>query len=186
MKTKKIDLSRANRLINHGPVVLVTCGAAQGNIITIGWSTPVSHRPPLVAISVGTQRYSCRLMDETPEFVINVPSAELLRSVWICGTKSGRDVDKFEEAGLTRTPAEEVSVPLIAECMGWLECRIRERVELGDHVLFVGEVLRASARADAFNHLYRLGPSGRTLHHLGGSSFALSGSLVNAREGGAS
>jgi flavin reductase (DIM6/NTAB) family NADH-FMN oxidoreductase RutF len=183
---KKVDLSRANRLINHGPVVLVTCGTIRSNIITIGWSTPVSHRPPLVAISVGTTRYSCGLIEETPEFVINVPSAELLRSVWICGTKSGRDVDKFEEAGLTRAPAQEVSVPLIAECMGWLECRVRNRIELGDHLLFVGEVLHASVRDEAFDQLYRLGPSGRTLHHLGESSFALSGSLVDAREGGAS
>jgi flavin reductase (DIM6/NTAB) family NADH-FMN oxidoreductase RutF len=132
---------------------------------------------------VGTKRYSRRLLEDTPEFVINIPSAELLRSVWICGTKSGRDVDKFEEAGLTRAPAEEVSVPLIAECMGWLECRVKDRIELGDHVLFVGEILHASVRDEAFDHLYRLGPSGRTLHHLGESSFALSGNLVDAREG---
>ena len=184
VKTKRVDSSRANRLINHGPVVLVTCGAVQSNIITVGWSTPVSHHPPLVAISVGTKRHSCRLIEEIPEFVINVPPADLLRSVWICGTKSGRDVDKFEETGLTRTSANEVSVPMIAECLAWLECRVADRIELGDHVLFVGEVLCASVRADAFNHVYRLGPSSRTLHHLGGSSFALSGGLVDAREGG--
>lgn len=171
-------MANANRFINHGPVVLVTCGKLQHNIITIAWITPVSHNPPLLAISVGRQRYSRELIDETGEFVINVPSAELLNSVWICGTRSGRNTDKFEKAGLTKTAAKRVSPPLIDECMAWLECGVRKRIALGDHILFVGEVLSASVRTDAFNHLYKLSHPHETLHHLGENKFAISGRIV--------
>jgi len=181
-----VDSTHAYRLLHPKHTILLTCTDKKGkvNIITLAWCMPVSADPPMLAVSIRPTRHSYRMIEETKEFVINVPPADLLRSVWICGTKSGRDVDKFEETGLTRTSANEVSVPMIAECLAWLECRVADRIELGDHVLFVGEVLCASVRADAFNHVYRLGPSSRTLHHLGGSSFALSGGLVDAREGG--
>ena len=169
-------------MINHGPVVLVTCGSTPHNIITVAWITPVSHTPPLLAISVGVRRYSRELIDRIGEFVVNVPSAELLGAVWICGTRSGRDIGKFEEAGLTPIPSENVIPPCIAECMAWLECGVRKRVEVGDHVLFVGEVLSATARADAFNRFYRLSPHNRTLHHLGGDHFAIAETVVEAKE----
>ncbi len=180
MERKRIDLAHANRLINHGPVVLVTCGKVQHNVITIAWLTPVAHNPLLLAISVGKERYSRGLIDETGEFVINVPPAELLESVWICGTKSGRNVDKFEEAGLTKISSENVSPPLIAECLAWLECRVTKRIEVGDHILFVGEILSASVMTDAFNHFYHLKSPYETLHHLGGNSFAVSARIVKA------
>lgn len=176
-------MAEANRLISHGPVVLVTCGKLQHNVITIAWITPVSHNPPLLAISVGKKRYSRELIDRTGEFVINVPSTELLESVWICGTRSGRDADKFAETGLTKVASKNVSPPLIAECIAWLECGARKRIELGDHILFVGEILSASVRADVFNHFYHLKPHSQTLHHLGGSNFAIPGRIVEAKEG---
>lgn len=171
-------------MINHGPVALVTCGKVQHNIITIAWLTPVSHTPPLLAISVGRERYSCGLIDEIGEFVINIPSAELLENVWICGTRSGRDTNKFEDTGLTPIASENVSPPLIAECMAWLECGVRKRIALGDHILFVGEILSASVRADAFDHFYHLKSHSQTLHHLGGNNFAISGRIVKAKERG--
>ncbi|KPJ51048.1 hypothetical protein AMJ40_01110 [candidate division TA06 bacterium DG_26] len=180
METKKISTSEVNRLLNHGPVVLVTCGESVHNIITIAWITPVSHDPPLLAISVSPKRYSCELIEHAGEFVVNVPPVELLKSVWICGTKSGRQRDKWSEAKLTKSPSEVVSPPHIAECMAWLECKVVKSVEVGDHILFVGEVLSASVRKDAFDHFYHLNPPHQTLHHLGRNHFAVAGRIVKA------
>lgn len=170
-------------MINPGPVVLVTCGKLKHDIITIAWITPVSHKPPMLAISVGRNRYSRQLIEEEGEFVVNIPSTKLLDTVWFCGTRSGREVDKFVETGLSKIDPQFVSPPLIAECMAWLECRVRKKVEVGDHILFIGEILCASARTDAFNHFYKLNPSNETLHHLGGKNFATLGRRIETREG---
>ena len=98
MERKTIAPGYANRLINNGPVVLVTCGRDPHNIITVAWITSVSSTPPLLAIAIGKARYSRQLIDESGEFVVNVPPASLLDSVWKCGTISGRDADKFRAA----------------------------------------------------------------------------------------
>ncbi len=183
MEKKTISPGHANRLINHGPVVLVTCGDDPCNIITVAWITSVSSSPPLLAIAIGKNRYSRQLIDESGEFVVNVPPATLLDSVWTCGRISGRDGDKFALAGLTKVKSENVSPPLIAECIAWLECRVTQKVEVGDHILFIGEPAAVSVRSDAFDDVYHLGHPHQTLHHLGGDCFAISSGIVRPKKG---
>ena len=55
--------------------------------------------------------------------------------------KSGREVDKFKETGLTREKASHVGVPMIKESPVCIECRVREIKELGSHSTFVADVL---------------------------------------------
>jgi len=128
------------------PVVLATCVDAKGrpNVITLGMYMSISQRPPQVCIGVAPQRYSHDLIAGQGEFVVNSPGIEIANRVHICGVKSGRDVDKFKEAGLTPIPAQRVRPPLIKECYGHLECRVVNRIVCGDHTLFVGEVVAAS------------------------------------------
>ncbi len=125
------------------PVVLVTCCSKDGknNIITIGMYMPISFNPPLVAIGVSPKRYSHRLIKETGEFVVNIPSKELVEKVVFCGTTSGRNTDKFKETGLTAIPARKVKPPLIKECITHLECKLYASYEAGDHTIFIGEVV---------------------------------------------
>lgn len=54
---------------------------------------------------------------------------------------SGKNVDKFSETGLTKENAKKVRAPLILECPVNLECVVREKLDLGSHRLFVGEVM---------------------------------------------
>lgn len=138
----------SSKMLQAGPpssVVMVTCIDSKGkpNIITLGMYMPISHDPSLICIGVSPNRYSHRLIEETGEFVVNVPSIELKDAMHLCGTKSGKNCDKFKEAGLTPIPAERVKPPLIKECFSNLECRVVQRHECGDHTLFVGEVLAA-------------------------------------------
>jgi len=151
----KKELSVAN-LLQAGPpsiVVMATCISSDGrpNIITLGMYMTISFDPPLVCIGISPKRYSHRLIEETGEFVVNVPSIGLEEAMHFCGTKSGRDCDKFKETGLTATPASKVKPPLIEECYGHLECKVVQSYVCGDHTLFVGEVLRASADADVLD-----------------------------------
>jgi flavin reductase (DIM6/NTAB) family NADH-FMN oxidoreductase RutF len=125
------------------PVVLVSCGGDpewKPNIITIAWVGSVCSDPPMLSISVRPERYSCGIIQSTGEFVVNVPSRRQTRAVDWCGMVSGRDVDKWEGAGLSMAPALEVGCPIIRECPIHIECRVRESLNLGTHVMFVAEV----------------------------------------------
>ena len=126
-------------------VALATTRAPDGraNIITLGWWMRTSHKPPMVAISVAHRRYSYGLLVRTGEFVLVVPPEDWAEAAWICGTKSGRDVDKFAVAGLKAVEAERVSPPLIEGAVAQFECVVVAMVPTGDHTLFVGEVVAA-------------------------------------------
>jgi len=168
---KKISTPIANRLINSGPVVLVTTSwQGKANIITIAWQTPVSHTPMLVAISVGKTRYSHELLEKSKEFVINIPAVDLLKETAFCGSVSGRKVDKFKESGLTPIKADKVNAPLIKECIGHLECKLVEIVPCGDHTILVGEVVTAWADEELFDG-YWIVDKAKLIHHLGGTKY---------------
>jgi flavin reductase (DIM6/NTAB) family NADH-FMN oxidoreductase RutF len=133
------------------PAVLVTCGGSKPNIITLAWVGTVCSDPPAVGISLRPERYSHALIVEQGEFVVNLPSAALVRIVDFCGQVSGRTVDKWAACGLTPAPASIVRTPLIAECPISLECRVSHRLALGAHDLFVGEVVAVQADEQVLN-----------------------------------
>jgi len=111
------------------------------NIITLGMYMPISFKPPMVVIGVSPKRYSHRLIAETGEFVVNVPTEEIIEETVFCGTHSGRDVDKFGETKLTPVSASRVKPPLIEECVSHLECKVVASHKCGDHTIFVGKVV---------------------------------------------
>lgn len=131
------------------PAVMVSCGSGEdANIITIAWTGIINTNPPMTYVSVMKSRHSHSLISESGEFVINLVSEELARAVDYCGVKSGRDVDKWAELGLTKADAELVSAPLIAEAPVSLECRVTEVKELPSHDMFMAEIARVHIADD--------------------------------------
>ena len=65
-----------------------------------------------------------------------------------CGTKSGKEVDKFKEANLTKETSKNVKAPSIKECPISLECKVKEIKELGSHHMFIGEVVGVNANKE--------------------------------------
>lgn len=132
--------------------VLVTCNDEQGrtNAITLAWHTPISRNPSLYGISIAPKRYSHELIQKTKEFVVNFAPYALADKVNFCGTHSGRKTKKIEETKLTLMPAQKVKVPLIKECYAHLECKLVKTLSLGDHTLFVGEVVNILVDKNAF------------------------------------
>lgn len=129
-------------LLSPVPPVLVSCGEGESaNLITIAWAGTVCTQPPRVSISVRPTRHSYGLINESGEFVINLPTTALAKAVDWCGVKSGKDVDKFAAMGLHTTPASKVGCPLLAESPVNLECRVFQRIELGSHDLFLADVV---------------------------------------------
>jgi flavin reductase (DIM6/NTAB) family NADH-FMN oxidoreductase RutF len=124
------------------PVVMVSCGHGdQANIITIAWTGILCSSPPQIGIGVRPERHSHALIKKTGEFVVNVPSENLLDEVEYCGFISGREVDKFASRGMTPAPGSEVHTPIIAECPINIECRVNQTLSLGSHDLFIGQVV---------------------------------------------
>ncbi len=130
------------------PVVMVSAADKEGrdDIITVAWAGTVCTNPPMVSISIRPERYSYHMIRETGEFVINLTTEELVFATDYCGVKSGRDVDKFKETGLTREKAEKVKAPMIAEAPVSIECKVKEIRELGSHHMFIAQV--AAVHAD--------------------------------------
>jgi len=126
------------------PVVLVSCIDKTGqkaNIITIAWCGIVCSAPPHLSVSLRPSRFSHELIKETGDFVVNIPTKELLKKVDLCGNCSGRDIDKFKTCSFTKVPSSKVHSPAIKECPVNIECRLKEIIKLGAHDVFIGEVL---------------------------------------------
>jgi flavin reductase (DIM6/NTAB) family NADH-FMN oxidoreductase RutF len=125
------------------PAVMVSCQRKdeKPNIITLAWVGVVCSEPSMVGISIRKGRYSHGIIKDSKEFVINVPTQKLLKATDFCGTKSGKNVDKFSETKLTPIKAEKVKAPLIKECPVNLECVVRQILELGSHDLILGEIV---------------------------------------------
>ncbi|MCX7831654.1 MAG: flavin reductase family protein [Actinobacteria bacterium] len=113
----------------------------RSNIITIAWAGNVCSEPPMVSVSVRPTRYSNQLIKKEMEFVLNIPTAEMIREVDICGTVSGNNADKFELTGLTPLAAQMVKGHWIKECPVNIEARVKQIINLGVHDLFLAEVL---------------------------------------------
>jgi flavin reductase (DIM6/NTAB) family NADH-FMN oxidoreductase RutF len=136
------------------PAGLVTSVDAAGkpNIITLGEIFNISiSRPVILGIAIRKARYSHGLISETREYVVNLPTVDIAEKVWNCGSVSGRGVDKFERFGLTPLPATVVKPPLIAECPVNLECRVTDVQVIGDHDLFLGEVVAQHVDEDVLD-----------------------------------
>jgi flavin reductase (DIM6/NTAB) family NADH-FMN oxidoreductase RutF len=119
-----------------------------GNPMTIGWATfgRVWGRP-VAQVLVRPSRHSFSLLEELGEFTICVPGAEHKKALAICGSKSGRDVDKINECGFTRADSQDVRVPHIVECPWHYECR----------VIHVNDVINATLDSELISSSYPAG-----------------------------
>jgi flavin reductase (DIM6/NTAB) family NADH-FMN oxidoreductase RutF len=170
----QVNVSQASRLLHPMHTVLVSClgKAGKPNITAVAWAMPTSSNPPLVAISLAPTRHSHMLIEESGEFVVNIPTLEILQAVYACGSLTGRSFDKFKKTNLTSMPAKKVRAPVIRECIAHLECTVEDKFTTGDHTVFVGKIVDAYADQGVFSDIYDL-KKNRMLYHLGGNNFAV-------------
>ncbi len=132
-------------LMSPVPPALVSCGDMDNsNLITVAWTGILSSDPPKTYISLRPSRYSYEIIEKTGEFVINLPSSHIIRSIDFCGVRSGRNVDKFASCRLTKEESFELSCPSVAESPVSLECRVTDKVPLGSHDMFMADIVSVS------------------------------------------
>ena len=107
-------------------VLLTTQADGEVDTMTIGWGhLGIEWYKQIFVAYVRQSRYTKTLLDKNPEFTVNVPLEAVDKNIInVCGTKSGRDVDKIKELNLTLVPGETVSVPAIAQLPLTLECKV--------------------------------------------------------------
>src|SRR3546814_2673874 len=93
--------------------------------MTFGWHTILEFSPSLVGLTISGGNHSYRMIRESRECVINLPTTALTDAVVGIGNTSGADIDKFAQFDLTAEQAREVDAPLIGECHANFECRLR-------------------------------------------------------------
>ena len=99
------------------------------NAMTIGWGTiGIEWGVPIFTAYVRTSRFTYELIERTGEFTICAPYGELpkagLKAIGLCGSKSGRDLDKLAQAGVHLVEADIVRPPAIKELPLTFECRV--------------------------------------------------------------
>lgn len=126
--------------------LLTTKADGQVNTMSISWGTMgIEWNKPIATVFVRGSRHTKGLLDKNPEFTVNIPVGQTDKQIIsLCGTKSGRDLDKIKELGLTTVEPESISVPAIRELPLTLECR----------VLYAQQQLPACIRGDGVSSHY--------------------------------
>ena len=124
------------------PPVMVTVGEGEeANVLTIGWTGILATIPPKTYISVRPSRHSHALLKKYGEFVINLATADMARTVDYVGIYTGAKLNKFEKCKLTLTKSEHVGAPTIEECPVAIECRVTDILPMGTHDVFIADIL---------------------------------------------
>ena len=185
-----VALQHASRLLNHGPVILITSQDPQSqrrNVMAAAWSTPVEFTPPRIAIVVDKATWSRELIESSGTFGICVPAAAFVDLTYAVGSMSGRDKDKFEALNIQAIRGRELGVPLLeASFVAWLECRLLPETEAQqDYDTLFGEVVSAAADSRVFYdgrwHFDANNRDLHTLHHLGGGQFVTVANTLTAK-----
>lgn len=107
-------------------VLVTTKNGDAVNTMTISWGgLAIEWGKPLFITYVRESRFTKEFLDATGEFTVNLPMGEFDKKITaVCGSKSGRDMDKIAELGLTLEEPQEINVPGIRELPLTLECRV--------------------------------------------------------------
>ena len=137
--------------------------AGRANAMTAAWTGVCNSEPPCVYFSVRESRYTWDCVQASRAFSVNIPGRGQAALVDYLGIKSGRNVDKVAQAGLTPVDSGKVAAPYFAEFPLVLCCGVIKTVELGTHFMVVGEIRQVLAEEELLDDrdkldIARLGP----------------------------
>jgi len=141
-----------HRLAHGGLLLASTRSDGRSNVMTIGWaSVGVIWGSPVMVVLVRPSRYTYTFIKESGVFTVNVPTPEMSRYVALCGTQSGRDVDKL--AQVATSMGQEVSCVTLDECPIVYECKVVHWNDVQPDALLPSIDAKAYAQGD-YHRLY--------------------------------
>jgi flavin reductase (DIM6/NTAB) family NADH-FMN oxidoreductase RutF len=141
-------------------VLISTEYKGKANIMAAAWCFPLSADPPLFGVAISKKRHTYEMIKKAGSFSINTVAEDMKQGMFICGTKSGKDIDKFKETGWTKENGK--TALSIKEAPLSIECKLENEFETGDHIVFVGKVMNVIKRRQV-----------KTIYHRGGDQFEL-------------
>lgn len=133
-------------------VALIVCKDENGkvNATPIGWFMLCNSKPRCWAISLYQSHYSNKVITETKEFVLCLPSYSQKKDILYCGSVHGWDTDKLKNCDLQAVSSKQINPPIIKECIACFECKVINSVKAPDHTIFIGEIVESyvSERTD--------------------------------------
>jgi flavin reductase (DIM6/NTAB) family NADH-FMN oxidoreductase RutF len=183
-----VPLNKAYRLLNHGPTVLVSSHFdGIDNVMAAAWACALDFAPPKLTVVLDKAVKTRALVEASGRFVVQVPTVALLDLTNEVGNRSlAGHPDKLVEAGVELLRLAGDTLPFVAGCAAWLECRlVQEPHNQASYDLFIGEVVAAWADDRVFRdghwHFEDAGPEWRSIHHVAGGHFYAIGEPMRAR-----
>lgn len=133
---------KPSTLLSPLPPALISCGTVEKpNVMTAAWTGIIASDPAMTYVSIRKERYSHKIISETKQFVINLPTLDLADITDWCGVKSGAKEDKFAATGLTAEKCEHITAPAIAQSPLSMECKVVDIRSFGSHDMFIAEIV---------------------------------------------
>lgn len=121
------DMENAlKNLTERGAFLTVKDRDGRVNTMTISWGyIGLSWAKPHFITLVRPQRFTHDLIENADSFTISIPyDGKLKEALAVCGSKSGRDIDKEAETGISFVPGQAVDSPVVGGCDIYYECKI--------------------------------------------------------------
>lgn len=126
----------------HYGIYLVTIAVPEGyNGMIASWVTQCSHKPPLIALAIRKNRLSHKQILETKKFCVNVLPRE--SATMIQQFKIADWTNKFTACSYNLSPN---GLPVVNDCIGFLDCQLEKTIDTGDHTLFIGQIVAGNLK----------------------------------------
>ena len=141
-------------LSKGGLLLASTKRSGESNLMTIGWGTiGITWGRPILYVLVRPSRYTYEFIEDSGEFTVNVPTPDMSSFVGLCGSKSGRDVDKLAEFSMSATPGHTVKSITIDRCPLVYECAVVHKNDIIPAEL-VSDIVSSSYPSGDFHRVY--------------------------------
>lgn len=181
----EVALDRATQLLGHGPVTLVTSAHhGQANVMAASWAMPLDFDPPKVIVIIDSRTLTRRLVIESGEFGLQIPTRAIARQTLAAGSVSGIDRQKFAEFGIETFPARLIQAPMVLGCAAWLECRVIPDASQRFDIV-IGEVVAAYSDEALYSGNRWHFPDDaqrRTIHYVAGGQFFSTGESFHVED----
>lgn len=141
------DDQRTRKFVTN--IGLITSSGPHGpNIMAAEWTHHISHAPSLIAVCIHAVDATAANIEASREFGVNIAASDQAPVASVAGGSSGRNVDKISvltELGFEFCKGRKINAPMVRGAALNAECRMIEKLEFGDHLMFVGEVVDISA-----------------------------------------
>ena len=139
-----MDTAAKKTILRHFPYGLYVVTVAHGGEehgMTANWITQAAFEPPMIAVAVENTSKTVGMIRDAHHFVVNLLTSGQRELAGKLGRSSEQAPQKLK--GLKTKPAPLSKIPVLAEALGWVECRAIASLPAGDHTLFLGEVVEA-------------------------------------------